>query len=57
LKADLAETGIAIADGQNPILRMPVLVSGDQGTVFIDELVAAAATRCEVICYIYKVQL
>jgi len=45
LKADLAETGIAIADGQNPILRMPVLVSGDQGTVFIDELVAAVPTE------------
>jgi hypothetical protein len=45
LKADLAETGIAIADGQNPITRMPVLVSGDQGTVFIDELVAAVPTE------------
>ena len=39
VKADLAETGIVIADGQNPILRMPVLVSGDQGTVYINELV------------------
>jgi hypothetical protein len=46
LKADLAETGIAIADGQNPITRMSVLVcGGNQGTVFIDELVAAAPTE------------
>ena len=45
VKADLVETGIIIADGQNPILRMPVLVSGDQGAVYIDELNSVAGER------------
>ncbi len=38
------ETGIVVPQqGQNPILKMPaVLVSGDQGTDYIDELPLAA---------------
>ena len=43
VKADLAETGIVVELGKNPILKMPVLVSGDQGTVYIDEIPIGAA--------------
>ena len=42
VKADLGETGIVVPEGKNPILKMPVLVSGDQGAVYIDELPLAA---------------
>ncbi len=39
VKRDLADTGMAtIVDGQNPILKVPIIVSGNQGTVFIDEI-------------------
>ncbi len=38
MKADLAETGIVIEVGTNPILKMPVIISSDQGTVYIDEI-------------------
>ena len=38
VKADLAETGIVVEVGKNPILKMPVLITGDQGTVYIDEI-------------------
>jgi hypothetical protein len=38
VKSDLADTGIQVGEGQNPIIKMPVIVSGDQGTVYIDEL-------------------
>jgi hypothetical protein len=38
VKRELSETGIVIAEGQNPISKVPVLVSGNQGTVFIDEI-------------------
>lgn len=38
VKSDLADTGIQVGEGQNPIMKMPVLVSGNQGTVYIDEL-------------------
>jgi hypothetical protein len=40
LKAHLSDTGIVVPEGRNPIVKMPVLVSGDQGTVYIDELPA-----------------
>jgi len=43
LKTDLSDTGIVIPEGRSPILKMPVLVSGDQGTVYIDELPAIDA--------------
>jgi hypothetical protein len=43
VKANLAETGIVIELGKNPILKMPVLVSGDQGTVYISCLLHAVA--------------
>jgi hypothetical protein len=29
---------VTIVDGQNPILKVPIIVSGNQGTVFIDEI-------------------
>ena len=39
IKQDLEETGIAtIVDGQNPIMKVPVIVSGNQGIVYIDEI-------------------
>ena len=38
LKADLMDTGIVVPPGRNPVVKMPVLVSGDQGTVFMDEI-------------------
>jgi hypothetical protein len=38
VKTDLSETGIVIVDGQNPIAKVPIIVSGNQGTVFIDEI-------------------
>ncbi|KAI2509491.1 hypothetical protein MHU86_4868 [Fragilaria crotonensis] len=38
VKRELSETGIVIAEGQNPISKVPVLVSGNQGKVFIDEI-------------------
>ncbi len=38
MKSDLVETGIVVEDGKNPISKMPVLVSGDQGMVYIDEI-------------------
>ncbi|KAI2508148.1 hypothetical protein MHU86_6321 [Fragilaria crotonensis] len=38
VKADLADTGTVILDGQNPIAKVPIIVSGNQGTVFIDEI-------------------
>jgi hypothetical protein len=39
IKQDLEETGIAtIVDGQNPIMKVPVIVSGNQGLVYIDEI-------------------
>jgi hypothetical protein len=38
VKSDLVETGIVVEDGKNPISKMPVLVSGDQGMVYIDEI-------------------
>jgi hypothetical protein len=38
LKIDLSETGIVVAEGQNPIAKVPVLLSGNQGTVFTDEI-------------------
>ena len=38
VKSDLVETGIVVPEGRNPILKIPVLVSGDQGAVYIDEL-------------------
>jgi hypothetical protein len=43
VKAELVETGVVIEEGKNPILKMPVLVSGDQGTVvYIDEIPVVA---------------
>jgi hypothetical protein len=42
VKANLGETGIIVPEGKNPVLKMPVLVSGDQGAVYIDELPLAA---------------
>ncbi|KAI2494677.1 hypothetical protein MHU86_19856 [Fragilaria crotonensis] len=30
--------GTVILDGQNPIAKVPIIVSGNQGTVFIDEI-------------------
>jgi hypothetical protein len=38
VKADLADAGVEIGIGRNPIVKMPVLVSGNQGTVYIDEI-------------------
>ncbi len=39
VKRNLADTGmVSIVDGQNPILKVPIIVSGNQGTVFIDEI-------------------
>jgi hypothetical protein len=38
LKADLMDTGIVVPPGRNPVVKMPILVSGDQGTVFMDEI-------------------
>ena len=39
VKGSLNDTGVAtILNGQNPILKMPVSVSGADGTVYIDEL-------------------
>jgi hypothetical protein len=39
VKRDLADTGmVTIVDGQYPILKVPIIVSGNQGTVFIDEI-------------------
>ena len=36
---ELLETGIVLAKGQNSIAtKVPVLVNGNQGTVFIDEI-------------------
>jgi hypothetical protein len=43
VKADLAETGVVVKVGKNPILKMPVLISGNQGTVYIDEIPIVAA--------------
>jgi hypothetical protein len=43
VKAELVETGVVIEEGKNPILKMPVLVSGNQGTVvYIDEIPVVA---------------
>jgi hypothetical protein len=43
VKRSLNDTGVAIlTNGQNPILKMPVLVSGSEGTVYIDELAGDA---------------
>jgi hypothetical protein len=43
MKADLMDTGIVMLhQGRNPIYKKLVLVSGDQGTIFIKEL---ASTR------------
>jgi hypothetical protein len=36
VKVDLAETGIVVDVGTNPVLTMPVVVSGDQRTVYIN---------------------
>ena len=39
IKQDLEETGIAtIVDGQNPIMKVPVIVSGNQGIIYVDEI-------------------
>jgi hypothetical protein len=39
VKRDLADTGmVTIVDGQNPILKVPIIVNGNQGTVFIAEI-------------------
>ena len=38
MKADLAKTGIVVDMGKNPIPKMPVIISGNQGTVYIDEI-------------------
>ena len=38
VKRDSSETGIVGAEGQDPIAKVPVLVSKNQGTVFIDEI-------------------
>ena len=35
VKADLGETGIVVPEGKNPVLKMPVFVSGNQGAVAI----------------------
>ncbi len=41
IKESLNDTGVLVVlNGQNPILKMPVLVSGADGTVYIDELAA-----------------
>jgi hypothetical protein len=42
VKIDLEDTGIVVPEGRNPILKMLVLVSGDQGAIYIDELPLAA---------------
>jgi hypothetical protein len=42
VKADLGETEIVVPEGKNPVLKMPVLVCGNQGAVYIDELPFAA---------------
>lgn len=35
----MADTRIhQVGDGQNPIIKMPVILSGNQGTVYNDEL-------------------
>lgn len=38
IKSELADTGIVIEHGKNPIAKVPIIVSGNQGTVFIDEI-------------------
>ncbi len=38
VKGSLNDTGVVVVNGQNPILNMPILVSGADGTVYIDEL-------------------
>ena len=38
VKSDLADSGIQVEEGQNLIIKMLVIVSGDQGTVYIDEM-------------------
>ena len=38
VKQDLVDTGIVIVDGKNPIAKVPIIISGSQGTVFIDEI-------------------
>jgi hypothetical protein len=38
VKSDLVETGIVVPEGRNPIFKIPVLFSGNQGAVYIDEL-------------------
>jgi hypothetical protein len=37
-KESLNDTGVVVLNGQNPVLKMPVLVSAADGTVYIDEL-------------------
>jgi hypothetical protein len=39
VKGNLSDTGIDVLDGQNPIVKIPVLVSGAEGTVYVGELV------------------
>jgi hypothetical protein len=39
VKGSLRDTGIEVLNGQNPVVKMPVLVIGAEGTVYIDELV------------------
>jgi hypothetical protein len=38
VKGSLNDTGVVVVNGQNPILNMPILVCGADGTVHIDEL-------------------
>jgi hypothetical protein len=42
VKAELVETGIVIDKGKNPILKMAVLVSNNQGPFYIDEILAVS---------------
>ena len=42
VKAELVETGVVIEEAKNPILKMPVLVGSNQGTVYIDEIPVVA---------------
>ena len=38
MKSDLADTGIRVGEGQIPIVKIPVIVNGNQGSVYLDEL-------------------
>ncbi len=43
VKVNLSDTGIEVLNGQKPIVEMSVLVSGAEGTVYIDELMGDVA--------------